>query len=58
MHPMHDVQPIVTGVRGVCLSICQSEKLPVSLSVRRIFLCAKMAKRIKMLFGVNTPGNP
>jgi len=48
---MHEMQTIVTDVRGVCLSVC------LSRGSSRIH-CAKMAEQIKMLFGVNTPGGP
>jgi len=44
---MHEMLTILTDVRGVCLS----------RSLSRLH-CAKMAKQIKMLFGVNTPGGP
>jgi len=44
-------QPIVTDVRGVCSSVC------LSRGSTRLH-CGKTAERIKMLFGVNTPGDP
>jgi len=42
---MHEMQTIVTDVRGVRQS--------VSLSVTRLLCCAKTAKQIKIPFGVN-----
>jgi len=46
---MHEMQSILTDVRGVCLSVsCSSSRLH----------CAKMAEQIKMLFGVNTSRAP
>jgi len=51
MHAMHEMQPIVTNVCGVCPS--------VRLSCGATLLhCAKKAEQIKMLFGVNTSGGP
>jgi len=44
---MREMQTTVTDVHSVCLS-CSSSRLR----------CAKTAERIKMLFGVNTPGGP
>jgi len=44
---MHEMQTIVNVDPGICLS-------RGSTWLR----CAKMAERIKMLFGVNTPGGP
>jgi len=44
---MHEMQPIVTHVRGIC---------PTRGSSR--LRCAKTAELIKMLFGVNTLGGP
>jgi len=49
LHRVHELQTIATDDCGVCLS--------VSRGSTRLH-CAKMAKRIKMLFGVNTPGRP
>jgi len=49
MHAMHEMQPIVTGVRGVCPSVC------LSRGSTRLH-SAKTAELIKMLLGVNTPG--
>jgi len=46
---MHDTQ--TTDVRGVCPPVCLSRGLT------RLH-CAKSAKRIKILFGVNTFGGP
>jgi len=48
---MHDRQTIVTDDRGICPSVSQSRG-----STR--FHCAKTAKRIKILFGVNTVRGP
>jgi len=48
---MHEMQTIVTDVRGVCPSVCLSRD-STRLHSR------KTAKRIKMLFGVNTLGGP
>jgi len=45
LHQMHEMQSALTNVRGVCVSRSSSQ-----------LHCAKMAKQIKMLFGVNTPG--
>jgi len=44
--------------RGVCLSVSLSVSLSVCLSVTRLKSASlyKMAVRITMLFGVNTPG--
>jgi len=48
---MHEMQTIVTDVRGVCLSVCHAAQLG--------FAVQKWLNRfIKMLFGVNTPGGP
>jgi len=47
---MHEMQPIVTDVRGVCLSVFHAAQLG--------FTVQKTAERIKMLFGVNTVGGP
>jgi len=47
---MHQMQPIATDVRGVCLSVSLSRG---STRLR----CAKTAEWIEMLFGVNTPGD-
>jgi len=48
VHAVHEMQPIVTDVRGVCLSVCPS----VCLSCGSTQLnCAKKAERIKMLIG-------
>jgi len=44
---MHEMQSILTDVRGVCLSRGSSR-----------LHCAKMAEQIKMLFRVNTPIGP
>jgi len=46
---MHEMQTNVTDDRGVCQSVCLSHG-----STR--LHCARMAKRIEILFGVNTPG--
>jgi len=46
-HRMHEMQPIVTDFRHVCLSR-GSTRLD----------CAKTAEQIKSLFGVNTVGGP
>jgi len=46
---MHEMQSILTDVRGVCLSVC------LSRGSSRLH-CAKVAELIKILFGVNTPG--
>jgi len=46
---MHETQPAVTDVRGVCPPVCRSRG---STRLR----CAKTAERIKMLLGVNTFG--
>jgi len=43
------MKTIVIDDRGVCLSVCPSRG-----STR--LLCAKTAERIKILFGLNTPG--
>jgi len=51
MHAMHEMQPIVTNVRGVCPSVC------LSRGSTRLH-CAKTAEWIKMLFWVNTFGSP
>jgi len=51
LYRMHEMQTVVTDVRGVCLSVC------LSRGSTRLY-CAKTDKRIKMLFGVNTPGSP
>jgi len=48
---MHEMQTIVTDVRSVCLSV---SLLRGSTRLR----CAKTAKRIKTLFGLNTFGGP
>jgi len=48
---MHEMQSVLTDVRGVCLSVCLSRG-PSRLR------CAKMAEQIKMLSGMNTPGGP
>jgi len=48
MHRMHEMQPIVTDARGMCLSVTRWTRL----------YCAKTAKQIKILFGVNTLGAP
>jgi len=48
---MHEMWSVLTDVHGICLSVC------LSCGSSRLH-CAKMAERIKMLFGVNTPGNP
>jgi len=48
LHRMHEMQTTVTDVCGVCLSVCLSRGSPW-------LHCAKMAEKIKMLFGVNTP---
>jgi len=51
LHRMHEMQPIVADVSGVCPS--------VSLSGGSTRLhCAKTAERIKLLFGVNTLWRP
>jgi len=51
LHRMHEMHTIVTDVRSVCLSVC--------LSCGSSWLhCAKMAEQIKMVFGVNTLGDP
>jgi len=60
---MHEMQTIVTDVRGVCLSVCQPVRQLVCLSRGLTrgstqLHCAKMAEQIKMMFGVNTPGGP
>jgi len=49
---MHEMQAIVTDVRGVCPSV-----LSVSYGSTRLH-CAKMAQRVKILFGVNSPEGP
>jgi len=52
LHRMHERQPIVTDVHGVCPSVC--------LSIARInsaSLCKK-AELTEVLFGVNTLGGP
>jgi len=49
---MHEMQTIVTDVRGVSLSVC----LSVTRSTR--LHCAKTAEQIKILFGVKTLGDP
>jgi len=49
LHRMHEMQTIVTDVRGVCPSVC------LSRGSTRLH-CAKTAKRVKILFGVNTHG--
>jgi len=46
MHATHQMQPIVTNVPCVCLSVCHATQLS--------FTAQKTAKQIKMLFGVNT----
>jgi len=46
---MHSMQPILTDVRGVCLSDCLSRGSPQ-------LHCAKMAEQIKKLCGMNIPG--
>jgi len=48
---MHEMQTIVTDVRGVCPSVC------LSRGSTRLH-CAKTAERIKILLGVNTPAGP
>jgi len=48
---MHEMQTVVTDVRGVCLSLCPSS---ASTPLR----CAKTAERIRMLFVVNILGGP
>jgi len=45
---MHEMQFILTDVRGVCQSVTQFTSASL----------AKMAEQIKMLLGVNTPGGP
>jgi len=51
MHAMHEMQPIVTDDRGVCLSVS------LSRGSTRLH-CAKTAERIKLLLAVNTLGGP
>jgi len=52
---MHEMQTIVTDIRGVCMSV----RPPVCLSRGSTRLhCAKTAEQIKILFGVNTLGGP
>jgi len=46
---MHEMQTIVIDDRGVCQSVCR---------VAWLGFTAKTAERIKMLFGMNTPGGP
>jgi len=54
---MHEMQTIVTDVRGVCLSACPSVSLSNMFVMRTTRLhYAKMARWIKKLFGVNTAG--
>jgi len=43
---MHEMQTVFSGVRGVCLSVCPSVRVSRGST----------AKRIKILFGVNTAG--
>jgi len=51
---MHEMQT-TTDNRGVCPSVCQSVCLLRGLTQ---LYCAKTAKRIKILFGVNSLGGP
>jgi len=46
---MHEMQAIVTDDPGVCLFVCH---------VAQLDFTAKLAEQIKMLFGVNTLGDP
>jgi len=48
LHRMHDMQTTAADDRGVCLSVCLLRGLS------RLH-CTKMAERIHILFGVNTP---
>jgi len=48
---MHEMKPVVTSDHSV--GVCPSVRLSRGSSWLH---CAKMAERIKMLFGVNTPG--
>jgi len=57
MDAMHEMQPIVADVHGVCPSVCPFVRQSVCLSRGSTRLrCAKTAERIKMLFGVNILG--
>jgi len=47
LHPMHEIQSILTNVCRIRLSRGSYQ-----------LHCAKTAEQIKMLFGVNTPWNP
>jgi len=49
LHRMHEMQTIVNDDRSVCQSVWRSRGL------FRLH-CAKMAKQIKMPFGLNTSG--
>jgi len=48
---MHEMQSILTDVRGVCQYVCHVAHL--GFTVQKL-----MAEQIKMLFGVSTPGGP
>jgi len=55
LHRMHEMQTTVTDDCRVNQSVCQS----VCLSRGSTGLhCANTAKRIKILFGVKSPGGP
>jgi len=46
---MHDLQTVVTDDHSVCQSVCH---------IAQLSFTAKMAGRIKILFGMNTSGGP
>jgi len=52
---MYEMETVVADVRGVSLSVCLSVCL--SRGSSRLH-CARTAEPIKMLFGMNTPGDP
>jgi len=52
MYAVREIQPIVTDVRNVSVSIRSS----LSLGSTRLH-CAKTAERIKMMFGMTTLGS-
>jgi len=51
LHGMHEMHAIATDDHGVCLSVCL-------LCGVTLLHCAKTAKRIKILFGVNNLRGP
>jgi len=41
LHRMHEIQAIVSDVRGVCLSVCHAAELGGACSVCRVVRCSR-----------------